>query len=101
MAMNTDIAVLAKEASNFERISGELQGVRAQVESTAGGLTAIWQGQAGTAVQAALLRYQEAAQAQVQALNDISSNIAISGTQYGSTDDDQAAAIAGNMNING
>ena len=30
--MNTDAAVLAKEAANFERISGELKGVIAHVE---------------------------------------------------------------------
>ena len=34
--MNTDAAVLAKEAANFERISGELKGVIAHVESTGG-----------------------------------------------------------------
>lgn len=101
MAMNTDIAVLAKEASNFERISGELQGVRAHVESTAGSLVPIWEGAAGTAVQQAMLRYQEAAQAQIQALNDISSNIAQSGMQYGSTDEDQASALAAGMHLGG
>lgn len=36
--MTADAAVLAKEASNFERISGELQAVIAHVESTAGAL---------------------------------------------------------------
>ena len=40
--MNTDAAVLAKEAANFERISGELKGVIAHVESTAGALAARW-----------------------------------------------------------
>ena len=73
--MNTDAAVLAKEAANFERISGELKGVIAQVESTAGSLAGQWHGQAGTAAQAALLRFHEAAARQVQELNDISSNI--------------------------
>ena len=52
--MNTDAAVLAKEASNFERISGELKGVIGQVESTAGALAGQWHGQAGAAAQAAL-----------------------------------------------
>ena len=51
MAMNTDAAVLAKEAANFERISGELQAVIAQVESTAGALAAQMVGAAGTAAQ--------------------------------------------------
>ncbi len=45
--MNTDAAVLAKEAANFERISGELKGVIAHVESVAGTLAGQWQGQAG------------------------------------------------------
>jgi WXG100 family type VII secretion target len=99
MAMNTDIAVLAKEASNFERISGELQGVMRQVEATAGSLVPQWKGMAGEAAQAALLRYQEAANAQVQTLNEISSNIHTSGTQYGSTDEDQHSALSSAMNL--
>ena len=60
MAMNTDVAVLAKEAANFERISGELQGVIGQVESTAGALAAQMVGAAGTAAQQALVRFHEA-----------------------------------------
>ncbi len=52
--MNTDAAVLAKEASNFERISGELKSVIASVEATAGSLSGQWQGQAGIAAQTAL-----------------------------------------------
>lgn len=99
MAMNTDAAVLAKEAANFDRISGELKGVIAQVESTGGALAAQMQGQAGTAAQAALMRFHEAAQRQVQELNDISQNIHISGTQYTTTDDDQAASLTSAMNL--
>jgi WXG100 family type VII secretion target len=97
--MNTDAAVLAKEAANFERISGELKGVISQVESTAGSLAAQMVGQAGTAAQAALMRFHEAAARQVQELNDISANIHTSGTQYTTTDDDQAGAFAQTMGI--
>lgn len=97
--MNTDAAVLAKEAANFERISGELKGVIAQVESTAGSLAAQMVGQAGTAAQAALMRFHEAAARQVQELNDISANIHTSGLQYSSTDDDQAATLSSAMNL--
>jgi WXG100 family type VII secretion target len=64
--MNTDAAVLAKEAGTFERISGELKAVMAQVEGTATALAGQWHGQAGQAAQAALLRFQEAANRQVQ-----------------------------------
>lgn len=99
MAMNTDIAVLAKEAGNFERIGGELKAVKAQVEATAGALAGQWQGLAGQAAQAALIRYQEAALAQVQALDEISTNIHTSGLQYGSTDEDQQSALASSMNL--
>ena len=91
-AMNTDAAVLAKEAANFERISGELKGVIGQVESTGSALAAQMVGQAGTAAQAALARFHEAAAKQVQELNEISANIHTSGIQYTSTDDDQAGS---------
>ena len=97
--MNTDAAVLAKEAANFERISGELKGVIALVESTAGALAGQWQGQAGVAAQAALVRFQEAAAKQVQELNDISGNIHTSGLQYTATDEDQSATLASAMNL--
>ena len=99
MAMNTDAAVLAKEAANFERISGELKSVIGGIESTAGTLVAQWQGQAGTAAQAAFVRYQEAATKQVQLLDEISANIHTSGTQYTSTDDDEAGTLASSMNL--
>jgi len=97
--MNTDAAVLAKEAANFERISGELKSVIAQVESTGGTLAAQMQGQAGTAAQQALIRFHEAADKQIQELNEISTNIHTSGTQYTSTDDDQASTLSSAMNI--
>jgi WXG100 family type VII secretion target len=87
--MNTDAAVLAKEASNFERISGELKGIIAQVEGTAGSLAGQWQGQAGMAAQSALERFREAAARQVQELNDISGNIHTSGVNYTVTDEEQ------------
>ncbi len=97
--MNTDAAVLAKEAANFERISGELKSVIAQVESTGTTLAAQMVGQAGTAAQTALGRFHEAAAKQIQELNDISNNIHTSSTQYTSTDDDQAGNLASSMNI--
>lgn len=97
--MNTDAAVLAKEAANFERISGELQAVIAQVEGTAGALAGQWHGKAGMAAQAALVRFHEAAARQVQELNDISTNIHGSGTQYTATDEDQTATLSSAMNL--
>lgn len=97
--MNTDAAVLAKEAANFESISGELKGVIANVEATGGALAAQMVGQAGTAAQAALLRFHEAAARQVQELSDITSNIQTSGTQYTTADDDQAATLSSAMNL--
>lgn len=97
--MNTDAAVLAKEAGNFERISGELKAVIASVEGTAGSLAGQWRGQAGQAAQAALLRFQEAANRQVQELNDISNNISNAGVQYTSTDEDQTSSLQSAMNL--
>jgi ESAT-6 family protein len=97
--MNTDAAVLAKEASNFERISGELKGVIAHVESVAGSLAGQWHGQAGQAAQQALIRFQEAANQQIQELNDISTNIHTAGAHYTSTDEEQHGALSSAMNI--
>ncbi len=97
--MNTDAAVLAKEAGNFERISAELKSVIAQVEGTASALAGSWHGQAGQAAQAALLRFHEAASRQVQELNDISNNIQTAGVQYTSTDEDQTSSLQSAMNI--
>ncbi|CAN7148383.1 MULTISPECIES: WXG100 family type VII secretion target [Mycobacteriaceae] len=97
--MNTDAAVLAKEAAHFETISTELKTVIGQVESTGGALAAQMVGQAGTAGQAALLRFHEAAIRQVQELNDITQNIQTSGTQYTTADDDQAANLSSAMNL--
>jgi WXG100 family type VII secretion target len=98
--MQTDAAVLAKEASNFERIAGELRGHQAHVDSTAGALQGQWHGQAGQAAQAALQRFDQAITQQLQELNDISSNIHTAGVHYTSTDEDQTATLAASMNIN-
>jgi WXG100 family type VII secretion target len=91
--LQTDSAVLATEASNFERIASSLQGIMGQVDSTAGSMQMHLQGQSGTAAQAAFVRYQEAAQAQKAALDEISANIHTGGVQYLSTDEDQSAAL--------
>lgn len=99
MALKTDVAVLVKEAGNFERISGELQAVIRYVESTGEGLRPNFHGVAGTAAQTALLRFQEAATRQINELNEISANIQTAGVQYGSTDEDQAGNITGAMGI--
>jgi len=97
--MQTDAAVLAKEASNFDRIAGDLKGVIAHVESTAGALAGQWHGQAGQAAQAALLRFQDAAQKQMTELTDISGNIHTAGVHYTSTDDEQSSTLASQMNL--
>jgi WXG100 family type VII secretion target len=71
----------------------------AQVDGTAGALAGQWHGQAGQAAQAALLRFQEAANRQVQELNDISNNISTAGVQYTSTDEDQTSSLQASMNL--
>lgn len=71
--MKTDAATLAQEAGNFERISGDLKTQIDQVESTAGSLQGQWRGAAGTAAQAAVVRFQEAANKQKQDLDEYSS----------------------------
>lgn len=96
--MKTDAATLAQEAGNFERISGDLKTQIDQVESTAGSLQGQWRGAAGTAAQAAVVRFQEAANKQKQELDDeISTNIRQAGVQYSRADEEQQQALSSQM----
>lgn len=95
--MKTDAATLAQEAGNFERISGDLKTQIDQVESTAGSLQGQWRGAAGTAAQAAVVRFQEAANKQKQKLDEISTNIRQAGVQYSRADEEQQQALSSQM----
>jgi WXG100 family type VII secretion target len=97
--MRTDAATLSAEASNFDRISGELQRVIGTVESTGGELAGHWRGQAGASAQQALQRFHEAGQAQIKTLGDISSNIHSAGIEYSKADDEQASTLSSQMNF--
>jgi WXG100 family type VII secretion target len=97
--MRTDAAALSAEASNFDRISSELQQVISHVESTGGELAGHWRGQAGAAGQQALARFHEAGQAQLKALSEISNNIHNAGIQYSKADDEQASSLSSQMNF--
>ncbi|MGF2943973.1 WXG100 family type VII secretion target [Mycobacterium sp. Lab-001] len=97
--MKTDAATLRAEASNFDRVSTELQQVMGQVDSTAGELASHMQGQAGQAAQQALVRFKEKAQQQVQVLSEIVNNINSAGIQYSKADDEQASALSSQMNF--
>jgi WXG100 family type VII secretion target len=99
--LTADAAVLAKEAANFERIAGELKNVIARVESTAAELDNHWKGFAAQGPQQAINRFQQAADAQVAQLNDISTNIHTASRQYTASDDDQAGRLAAQMGLNG
>jgi WXG100 family type VII secretion target len=95
--MRTDTSTLSAEASNFDRISGELQRVIAGVESTGGELAGHWKGQAGAAAQQALGRFHEAGQEQIKALSEISRQIHGASTQYAGADDEQAGNLGGTL----
>jgi len=95
--MKTDAAALAQEAGNFERIAGDLKTQIDQVESTAGSLQAQWRGAAGQAAQAAVLRFQEAANKQKAELDEVSTNIRQAGVQYSKADDEQQQALSSQM----
>jgi WXG100 family type VII secretion target len=97
--MKTDAATLSAEASNFDRISGELTRVIATVEQTGGELSGHWRGAAGAAAQQALARFHEAGQTQIKALTDIHGNISHAGIQYQSADDEQASSLSSQMDF--
>lgn len=98
--VNADTPQLMAEAANFDRISGELQSVLAQVDSTAAGLAQSLNSEgAGQAAQAALLRFQEASSQQIRLLTDISQNVHTSGASYMNTDENNADSFASQMQI--
>jgi len=98
MALSADVPQLIAEAANFDRISGELQAVLGQVESTASSLQVALRSEgAGDAAQAALLRFHEAATQQIKLLFDISENIHTGGSTYMNTDDQNASDLATQM----
>lgn len=97
--MQTDAATLSAEAANFDRIAGELKTLIQGVESTGAELAGVWKGQAGTAAQQALVRFQAAARAQESQLIEISTNISQAGIQYTSADDEQAGSLSSQMNL--
>jgi len=97
--VTTNAATLSAEASNFDRIGGELTQVAGTVQGIASEAASHLTGAAGTALQQALVRFDEKAQAQVKVLSEIHTNIAQAGIKYSAADDDQAGGLAASMNI--
>lgn len=95
--LTTDAAALAKEASAFDKIAGDLKGVIGQVESTGGDLASHWHGQASMAAQSALQRFHEAATRQIQELTEISQNISSAGIEYTRQEEEQTSALEAGM----
>lgn len=95
--MRTDAAALQAEASNFERIAGDLTKEIHSVESIGGELKSLWEGQASNAAGSALVRFHEAGQKQIQELNDILTNIRQAAGSYSKADDEAQQSLASKM----
>lgn len=95
--MTTDAAALSAAASEFDRISSDLKSSISQADSIAGELASTLSGPAGAAAQAAFVRFRDAAQRQVQELNDIQENINRAGIQYQSAGDDSSSSLQDSM----
>ena len=83
----TDAMALSEAAASFGAISSELKSSIAQVDSIAGDATMRMSGASGTAAQAAFLRFREAANMQVQLLDQITSEIGQAGAADPGSDD--------------
>ena len=97
--MKTSAPALRAEASNFDRIGGDLTQMMGQVESTAGELATHVKGQAGDAIQSALARFKEKQQQSVNVLNEIQTNISQAGIQYEKADDEANSSLSSQMNF--
>jgi len=92
--MQTDSAVLQQQADALSSISAEFQGTVGQTDATAGELKTHMTGQAGTALQSALQRFDEAARKQIQLLDEIGTTVSQSGAKYTSVAEQQASSIS-------
>lgn len=98
MALEADVASLTTEAGTFDRIAGDLTGVRAHVETIAAAAQQNMNSPAaGVALQQALMKYHEASDQQIRLLTDISENIHTSGIQYDTTDVDNSSNVTAAM----
>lgn len=98
MALEADVASLTTEAGTFDRIAGDLTGVRAHVETiSAAAAVNLNSPAAGQALQQALVRYHEASDQQIRLLTDISENIHTSGIDYDRTDADNSSNVTAAM----
>jgi WXG100 family type VII secretion target len=98
--MRTDAATLSAEAANFGRIAEDLKQVMQTVDSLGEELaTQHMSGAAGTAANAAVQRFKEAQQQQVQLLTDIQTNVSQAGIQYSKADDEAQSSLSSQMNI--
>jgi len=99
--LNVDSGALQKEAANFERISESLKDQIAHVQQTATELVAEhnWKGSARDAVNGALNRYVETAQAMCDELNDNSTKLAAAALLYDSTDEHESSPLAHAMGL--
>ncbi len=92
--MQTDSAILSQQAEALSSIAAEFQGTVGQTDSTAAELKTHMTGQAGTALQAALSRFDEAARKQIQLCNEIGDTVKQSGLKYSSVAEQQASSIS-------
>ena len=97
--MRTEAATLNAEAQNFDRIAQDLGKEKQTVDSTGSSLAGTWQGQAATAATAALVRFDEAVQAQITELNGIVDNLNKAGAQYTKADDEAQQSLSSKMNF--
>jgi ESAT-6 family protein len=97
--MRAETAALQTEATNFDRIAGELTTVLNQVGMTAAGLAATMVGPAGLAAQGALTRFEEASTQQTNLLTEISQNVQQGGVQYDTADFDLSENFANQMKL--
>jgi WXG100 family type VII secretion target len=97
--MKTDAAALNQGAEAFGSVHQSLTQVRSNVDTTAGELAQHVVGRTGTAIQQALTRYNEKAEAQLKVLQEIQENIRAAGGHYEKADDEASSGMTGMMNF--
>jgi WXG100 family type VII secretion target len=97
--MFTDAATLKAKAAEFEDVAGQLTQQIQAVQNTAHAMKTHLQGDAGTAGQGALERFDQSANEQQKAITAIHEALKAAGLEYESAESQNASALQGQMNL--
>ena len=100
-AFGTSVETMQGAASHVAEVNESVQGQLSALQNQLAPLAGAWTGSAATAFQTLMVRWDEDARSLNEALRAIGDSIAVSATDYDTTDEDQRQAFGGIGNVLG